>query len=235
MGDSERNLNNSMNDGSVKKHLQAMLADKIVRDYPVAKFIETVLGFTKDDLKKHGGEYTLNRALLVAYEAGRYDGPTSVERSAYAPLAELLEDLLTQVRLKMGKQDAGVRARLVNMLDRQMRGLFGNFKPDFNWSWLDNEAEQHWLLTALVGELKKDKSCSLPPRYSTRINLEALDKVRDCLAVLKCSMLLTVTLMATAAQYRNIQPRAVCSIVGVKAKSKSHDDDDAIVLRIYQT
>ena len=178
MSSTQRNLKDgSNNDVAVRNYLQALLGDKITRDYPVVDFVEAVWGLSRAKLLSRGSRYTLNITAAQKYIQRKYNKNISVqvERSAYAPLVEIFEDIIKQVLRNMGKDDHGTKSQIVNMRDRVVQGHFANFKPDFIWSWLANGSTQSWLLTALCGELKKSNTQEFRPRVG--IDLERLPEV----------------------------------------------------------
>lgn len=116
----------------------------------------------------------------VQSSADRGSRPTSTERDAYEPLMDIFTGLVSQVSAALGIDDIERRAKVVNMKDRVMKGSFSQFRPDFVWSWKDEETSQSWTMTAVCGELKKVTAMSskaLTESFSDPICLDNLKKV----------------------------------------------------------
>ncbi|THH26697.1 hypothetical protein EUX98_g7490 [Antrodiella citrinella] len=152
----EKNGDGTTADKAVLAYLSELLANKVVRDYPVADFISAVFGITKDDLKRRSAGYSLPEEDCKEYNTGSYLKNSSHERSAYAPLTNIFNDLGDQLKRNVkGHHMNG--SDIINMLDRQAFGDFAKFKPDFLTSWIDFKLKQKWKATGTSGELKKKK------------------------------------------------------------------------------
>lgn len=176
MGSIRRNSQSeSHNNDGVKHYLQALLGDKVARNYPVVDFIQSVWGFGKNDLKEPRGGYKLPEKHVDGYMGNKYI-KHGKEHAAYPHLKNLLESITTQVRRAMRATHPGTDIHIVSMNDKKVLGHFAEFKPDFIWSWILAGLVQRWLVTGIIGELKKKMTKKIA--YSAPIDLSRIPEVR---------------------------------------------------------
>ncbi|KAH8082026.1 hypothetical protein BXZ70DRAFT_959636 [Cristinia sonorae] len=163
LGYTNINKNGSHQNGAVKDYLQALLTDKVNRNYNTVEFIEAVWGLPREELKEPAGGYKLPIDAVNQYIGATYskiDTDTgskiiAVERSAYEPLSEIFSNISLQIGAAYRHQQAGLYAIFIVMRDRIVKGHFAHFRPDLLFSWLAAFEKQSWLLASLCGELKK--------------------------------------------------------------------------------
>lgn len=165
----------------MKTRLNALLSDKIHREYPVVEFIASVFGFTLEDLVERLHErsanlhYRLSRDDYNRYIQGLYNGKKNAECTAYEPLQNILQDLLDQLDSDHLHSDGSL---LVSMDDRTPVGHFARLKPDFIWSWLPDNRKRKWGASAAGGELRKtlEQNPSDKP-FESIVDMERLSEV----------------------------------------------------------
>ena len=176
MDSMERNNDGTNKDGAIKGYLQTLLREKVIREYPVVDFVDTVWRFQVSDLKVPLCGFVLKKQFVDEYIERKYNKElfTSMERTAYDPLVLLFKDIIKQLG------DAGNRSAtnvsIVNMQDRYVHGHFANFRPDFVWSWSNDNAKQSWALSALSGDLKKTVTTKV--KYKKKIDMTLIPEVR---------------------------------------------------------
>ncbi|KAI0928127.1 hypothetical protein AcW1_005472 [Taiwanofungus camphoratus] len=149
-------------DDRVKSFLQKELPGKIATDYPVIDFVRTVWNFTPDDIPQRQEGYSIKGTHWTNYMASRRSargGSIQEERGCYVWLKAIFDDLIQQ--LSFG--EPAVAAEFINLRDRQVKGHFANFKPDFVYGppELPGDFRANWEWLGIVGEVKKTKHVEL--------------------------------------------------------------------------
>ncbi|KAI0962162.1 hypothetical protein AcV7_001063 [Taiwanofungus camphoratus] len=166
-------------DDKVLNFLRREFPGKIARGYPVVDFVRTVWKFEATQIPLRKRKYMIKGNLWTKYEASwckkpRGRGRVQDERGCYKPLKAIFDDLIKQLSF----QEAFSNASFFSVEDREVKGNFTHFSPDFAYGPVkkSDKFQAKWEWIGVCGEVKKRQYCTAK-REDTLIPLEDLLKV----------------------------------------------------------
>lgn len=148
----------AISNAAANNHLDTLLADKLIRGYPIVDFIHDVYGVTKEHLAQQAPSqgYYLPQNFFKQYIGGKYSKlDQDAEICAHKLLLDIFEDTGRQLkdRVRAPSDMTSNACKLVNMQDRAVEENITKLHPDF----LNNpEQKQKWKAGGHGGELVKD-------------------------------------------------------------------------------